>query len=93
MNTNATSSFSQPAMIHIQQASTIPSTAIAGQPPMAQTVHLRKRTHPESLIPYKRRRQVLLDITNSNIRREGTNKRIIKESTRQKAAREDIGYF
>ena len=94
INTNViSSSFSQPTMISTQQRSTTPNTpctAIVGPPAAAQIVNSRKHTPSKSLIPRKRR-QELLDITNINIRREGTNKRIIKESASQKAAREERG--
>jgi hypothetical protein len=55
---------------------------------IAEVITLRKRTYSEPSAPRKRRKE-LLDITNLNALRAGTNKRIIKESTRQKAAMEE----
>ena len=90
-DTNTTSSLSQPTITNIQQTPPAPNSAdpaAAESPDIVQTVRSRKRTSSEVLAPRKQRRQELLDITNSNARREGTSKRVIKASARQQAATE-----
>lgn len=89
-NSKVTSSSpNQPIITSIQQTPAILSAATIEPPATAQIVTSRKRARSGSLMPRKQRRKVLLDITNVNLRREGTNKRIIKESALQKAAREE----
>ena len=87
------SSLSQPTITNIQQTPPAPNSAdpaAAESPDIVQTVRSRKRTSSEVLAPRKQRRQELLDITNSNARREGTSKRVIKASARQQAATEGL---
>jgi len=55
---------------------------------LPRTPKVAQHTNPSDATNTKKRRVHLLDITNSNARRDGTNKRVFKESARQKAARE-----
>jgi len=87
---------SQPTVTNLQHTPATPNSRSLAEPPVtgqlvsstAEVTTLRKRICSEPSAPRKRRKE-LLDITNSNVLRAGTNKRVIKESARQKAAREE----
>jgi len=90
INPRSSSPGSRPiAISNIQrtpQATNTAEPAAAQSAAIVQKLSSRKRTSSDVLAPRKRRRQELLDITNSNARREGTSKRVIKASARQQAA-------
>jgi hypothetical protein len=85
---------SQPTVTNLQHTPATPNSRSLAEPPVkgqlasstVEVATLRKRICSEPSAPRKRRKE-LLDIINSNVLRAGTNKRVTKESARQKAAR------
>jgi hypothetical protein len=85
---------SQPSVINLQHTSATSNSHSLTEPSVteqlagstAEVVTLKKRIRSESSALRKRRKE-LLNIINLNVLRAETNKRVIKESAMQKAAR------